>query len=107
MAEIESEFVKGDLRTSAQVLEELLPKLMRILYRPEDSDLLRDLPVAQLRLMRLLYPDAKSHSSVGEELGISVSAITQVANRLEILGLVERQENATDRRIKNLKLTEK
>jgi DNA-binding MarR family transcriptional regulator len=46
-----------------------------------------------------------SHSAMSDELGISVSAVTQVANRLESMGLVSRVESATDRRVKLLKLT--
>jgi DNA-binding MarR family transcriptional regulator len=92
------------LRELALELEDKLPRVMRTLYRPDGADPLRDLPVAQLRLVRVLYPLGKSHSEASEELGISISAVTQVANRLEGLGLVQRVEQA-DRRIKHLRLT--
>ena len=45
-------------------------------------------------------------SQVAEELGTSVSAVTQIADRLERAGLVERlAEGTSDRRLRYLRLT--
>ena len=55
--------------------------------------------------MRLLGNKSWTPSSLGEELGLSVSAVTQMANRLDAIGLLARNEDPTDRRVKNLTLT--
>lgn len=86
-------------------LESALPRLMRAMYRPNGDDPLSELPVAQLRVVRLLFTESKTHSAVGDELGISLSAVTQMANRLEQIGLIERIEDQNDRRVKFLRLT--
>jgi DNA-binding MarR family transcriptional regulator len=44
-------------------------------------------------------------SNLGEELGLSVSAVTQMANRLDSIGFVLRTEDPFDRRVKHLSLT--
>jgi DNA-binding MarR family transcriptional regulator len=44
-------------------------------------------------------------SSLSRELGVSLSAMTQVADRLERANLVQRVAAGTDRRIKRLQLT--
>jgi DNA-binding MarR family transcriptional regulator len=95
-----------ETRDNAALLEELLPRLMRTLYKAQESDPIQNLPVAQVRVLRVLFNGPKNHSAVSEELGISVSAVTQVANRLESIGLIERIESAIDRRVKHLKLTQ-
>jgi len=101
----EENLMSDEIREKALKVEEMLPRLMRSLYRPQENDPLQQLPVAQLRVLRILFGSPKSHSAVSEELGISVSAVTQVANRLEHLSLLERVESPVDRRVKHLKLT--
>ncbi len=86
-------------------LEGLLPKALRSLFKPEASDPLVELPVGQMRLMRLLAMRPWTPSHLGEELGLSVSAVTQMANRLEGIGYVARVEDPIDRRVKHLSLT--
>lgn len=94
------------LEEKAIQLEQILPRIIIDLFVPRESDPLQYLPVAQLKTVRVLFEGGpKSHSAVSDELGISVSAVTQVANRLEALGYVERVESARDRRVKLLKLT--
>ena len=44
-------------------------------------------------------------SSLGRELGVSLSAITQIADRLERAGLVTRVAKGGDRRVRRLELT--
>lgn len=46
-------------------------------------------------------------SAVSEELGISMSAMTQIADRMERSGLVQRAAGVEDRRVKHLQLTER
>lgn len=93
------------LLEQASELEHLLPALVRLLLTLDPAHPLADLPVAQLRLCTLLQNQPRSMSALGEELGISVSAVTQIADRLERTDLVERVAEADDRRQKSLRLT--
>jgi len=86
-------------------LEGLLPRVLRTLFKPVGEDPLVELPVGQMRMMRLLGSKSWTPSSLGEELGLSVSAVTQMANRLESIGLLARIEDPSDRRVKHLTLT--
>jgi len=56
-------------------------------------------------MLRLLTLKAWTPSNLGEELGLSVSAVTQMANRLDSIGFVSRVEDPLDRRVKHLTLT--
>jgi len=89
----------------AAELECLLPKLMRRLFTLEPGSVVSELPLAQLRLCTILQAGPKPMSAVGEELQTSVSAVTQIADRLERAGLVERVPESGDRRMKLLRLT--
>jgi len=99
--------MKAGLRSDAERVEALIPKAMRALYRQDPTDPLLEFSVAQLRLLRSLRDGPCTASSLGEDLGLSVSAITQMANRLEASGLVVRTDDVADRRIKHLSLTER
>jgi DNA-binding MarR family transcriptional regulator len=99
--------MKADLRSDAERVEALIPHAMRALYRQDSSDPLLDYSVPQLRLLRSLCDGPRTASSLGEDLGLSVSAITQMANRLEASGLVVRTDDVSDRRIKHVSLTER
>ena len=78
---------------------------MRILYRSIQDSVLSELPLAQMRIMRLLYAGSRTVTSLGEELDLTASAITQLANRLQESGLVLRVEDREDRRVRHLALT--
>ena len=56
-------------------------------------------------LMRLHYHGPCPISEVGDDLGVTAAAASQMAERLVQLGLVERTEDAADRRIKRITLT--
>ena len=99
-------------------IEEIIPAVARYLFTNDPSHPLADMPVAQLRLCLFLLDSAlcPTISQTAEELRISVSATTQLADRLERAGLVERlsgieARNATtnkkerDRRARYLRLT--
>lgn len=83
----------------------LLPKVMRGLFSIEDDESAMVLPAAQLRVCSILYEGARTMSSLRKELRISLSAITQIADRLEKAGLVERVSEPDDRRVRSLQLT--
>lgn len=91
----------------AAELESLLPALMRRLLTLDPSHPVSELPLTQLRVCIVLQSGARPMSEVSEELGISVSAATQVADRLERAGLVERVAEPEDRRLRMLRLTER
>jgi DNA-binding MarR family transcriptional regulator len=93
------------LLEEAERLEELLPALARRLFTLPPEHPAMELPVAQLRVCTLLQTGPRSMSGLGEELDISVSAVTQIADRLERAGLVARIHGGDDRRTKKLQLT--
>lgn len=97
----ESELLK---QMSAE-LECVLPKLMQRLFTLEPNHPVSELPLAQLRVCTILQGGPLSMSVLSDELGISMSAMTQIADRLEKSVLVERSGEADDRRIKLLQLT--
>jgi DNA-binding MarR family transcriptional regulator len=97
--------MSGDLVETAAVLEALLPRAIRALYGQDRKDPFSQLVVAQLRVIRLLSVRSMRPSEIGKELGMSASAVTQVTNRLEAAGLVERVMDGKDRRVRHLNLT--
>jgi Transcriptional regulators len=106
-----SDEIEGAVETREQAaeLECLLPKLMRRLFTLQDGSPVSELPLAQLRLCTILQGGPRSMTTLSEELSTSVSAVTQIADRLERAGLVERVlpgPEADDRRMKLLRLTE-
>lgn len=64
-----------------------------------------DLPVGQLRVCSILQSGARPMSSIGRGLGVSLSAMTQIADRLERARLVKRVAENGDRRVRCLQLT--
>ena len=95
-----------EIRQMATELECLLPKLMRRLFTLEPDHPVAELPLAQLRVCTILQSGPRSMSVLSDELGISMSAMTQIADRLERSGLVGRAGELDDRRIKLLLLTD-
>jgi DNA-binding MarR family transcriptional regulator len=89
----------------AAELETLLPTLMRRLFTLDRDNPVYDLPVAQLRVCTLLQSGPRPLSNLSQDLYISVSAMTQIADRLERAGMVERVSGAEDRRVRLLQLS--
>ncbi len=93
----------------AEHAEQLLPEIARRLFTLDPSHPLADLPNAQLKVCSLLLGGPRTMSQISEELSISVSAVTQIADRLEKASLVERQPvnkvGCGDRRARYLALT--
>ncbi len=58
-------------------------------------------------LMRLYHSGACGVSDIGDHVGLSNPAASQMVDRLVQMGLVERTENSSDRRVRQLALTEK
>jgi len=88
----------------AQAIVSLLPAVMRNFF-PMDVDLATELPLAQLRVCSILKDGPRPMSMLGRELGVSLSAMTQIADRLERSRLVKRVSEDSDRRVRCLQLT--
>ena len=89
-------------RTVAALLRSLLRELSAGLDDPAV-----ELPLAQLRVCTVLNGGPRPMSSLGRELGVSLSAITQIADRLERTRLVKRVSQGNDRRVRCLQLTDR
>jgi len=95
-----------EVERQATELESVLPRLMRRIFTLPINHPTGDLPVAQLRACSfLLFAGATSITDLADELGVSVSAATQIADRLEKIGYVGREADAADRRVKLVSLT--
>jgi DNA-binding MarR family transcriptional regulator len=79
--------------------------LVRNLLSVDDS--MMDLPLCQLKVCLTLYGRSLSMSEISRELKLSPSAVSQVSDRLERRGLIERGFQEEDRRVRNLRLTRK
>lgn len=87
----------------ARELDETFKSLVRRVV--VDDDPAADLPLRQLRVCMALYEGARSMSVLSRELGFSLSAMTQIADRLERAELVTRWFEGPDRRVRLLRLT--
>jgi DNA-binding MarR family transcriptional regulator len=94
----------SEIQEQAQAMSSLMLALMRVLAVPDDN-LAARLPLAQLRVCAILSGGSRPMSSLGRELGVSLSAMTQIADRLERARLVRRVPDPADRRVKCLELT--
>lgn len=93
------------LDEQAAALERLFPEIHRRLFALEPGHPVTEMPLPQLRVFVMLGDGPLPLSVIGRGLGISPSTVTQVADRLERAGLVERVAQAGDRRVKRLQLT--
>lgn len=93
----------------AIALERILPEIARRLFTVSDSQL-EELPRSQFKTCAFLLDGRHTISQIATELHISVSAVTQVTDRLEKVGLVERVyetlADGGDRRYRYVQLTE-
>jgi DNA-binding MarR family transcriptional regulator len=92
------------LLEDAEAIAALMPKLARSLFTA-DHDPADELPLAQLRVCGMLAEGPRPMSALGRELRVSLSAMTQIADRLERVRLVRRVAEDGDRRVRCLQLT--
>jgi DNA-binding MarR family transcriptional regulator len=92
------------LQEQARTVVGLLQSLLRQLTIGSNDPAV-ELPLAQLRVCRVLSNGLQSISAISRELGVSLSAVTQIADRLERADLVRRVTEDNDRRIRCLQLT--
>ena len=94
-----------------QQLSAALREWAEIFMRRSMRDFIRfikenELSATQLNtLMRLYYHNACPVSEIGDHLGITNAATSQMVQRLVEQGLLERTEDPTDRRVKQVALT--
>ncbi len=88
---------------SSRALTSLLMALARDMFSVDDA--VSDLPLRQLRVCALLCDSPLSMTVLGRKSGVTLSAMTQIADRLERAGLVKRTFAGTDRRMRCLQLT--
>lgn len=72
-----------------------------------EGDSAAELPLGQLRACAILCAGPRPVSELSHELGVSTSAATQIADRLQRAGLVRRVTGPPDRRVRRLQLTER
>jgi DNA-binding MarR family transcriptional regulator len=93
-------------QTDAERLAGLIPRMMRALQPAHMDSPLAKLPVGLLRVCSALRSGPRPMAMIGDDLEITRSATSQLAERLERLGLVERIGSPPDRRTRLLRLTE-
>src|SRR6476620_3418698 len=91
--------------SQAESVHTAVRTVVRSLLSVDDS--MMDLPLRQLKVCMSLYRRSRAMSDIGRELGLSPSAVTQVSDRLERRGLIERVSQDEDRRVRKLRLTRK
>jgi len=101
-----NEHTNGELTaTNAGAVHSALRNAVRRFLSIDDS--IMDLPLRQLKVCVSLYGHTRSMSEIGRELSLSPSAVTQISDRLERRGLIERVFQDEDRRVRKLRLTRK
>lgn len=93
----------SDVTEQARSLDTTLMAVARRVLA--DDDPAAELPLRQLRVCMALYDGPQSMSQLSRELRFSLSAMTQIADRLERAGMVTRWFEGTDRRVRRLRLT--
>lgn len=98
--------------SSTDLLVVALRKWMETLRRLASEDFIRQnretgLSMPQLGAMLRLHHGAGSVSALGEEMGVTSAAASQMLDRLVQQGLISRSENPSDRRVKRIVLTDK
>jgi DNA-binding MarR family transcriptional regulator len=91
------------VQAQARELDAILMALGRQILK--ENDPVGELPLRQFRVCMMLWAGSRAMSDLSRELGVTLSAMTQIANRLERAGMVTRGFEDTDRRVRQLQLT--
>lgn len=91
----------------AEVLEQVLPGLLRRMFSDASEQAIAELTLPQLRILRTLLESPRTASEVADLLGFSASGLSQLAQKLESAGLIVKSKDEHDARIKHLALTKK
>lgn len=97
---------EAHLNRQAEQLSCAVGRLIRALNSLHAEEVETALTIPQARVCGLLREGPQAMTVVSRELGISLSAVTQIADRLERAGLVGRNFSADDGRVRLLHLTE-
>ena len=96
----------NDLEKQGARLAEAISRILRTLNILQSEEVETALTVPQGRVCGLLREGPLPMTAISQELGISLSAVTQIADRLQRDGLVVRSCGRRDRRVRLLQLTE-
>ena len=92
------------LKNQGARLAEMIFGLLRH-FAVEDDHRIAEMPLRQLRVCGILHGGSQSMSALSRDLNVSLSALTQIADRLERAQLVVREGAENDRRVRCLRLT--
>jgi DNA-binding MarR family transcriptional regulator len=95
-----------ELEQQGERLAAAISRILRSLNKLESEEIETALTIPQARVCGLLREGPQAMTAVSRELGISLSAVTQIADRLQREGLVSRTCGEDDRRVRLLQLTE-
>ncbi len=90
----------------AETIEDLLPRLARRMFHLQENHPVLDMPVGQMRVCAALMRGPMTLTALSDEMNATVSAATQIADRMEKVGLVVRSLGTDDRRLRFLTLSE-
>lgn len=94
------------LLQQAVEVTDVLHRVWRSLFTINANDPAIEIPGAQLRVCGILLDRSKTMSELSRDLNISLSAMTQLTDRLVRANLVEKVPGPNDRRVKCLQLTD-
>lgn len=97
--------MKDAILIQAEQLEELLPDALRTLFAPVHGDPFSEVPLGQMRVLRLLARSPQSPGELSTLLSVTPAAVTQVLAKLEHAGFVESAPQQHDRRCKVFQLS--
>lgn len=97
---------QDDVHAQAVLVEALLPRITRHLFTIGPTSFTAELPIGQIRVCMTLMKGPLTLTELSEEMNASVSAATQIADRMEKAGLVVRVVGTEDRRVRYLQLSE-
>lgn len=88
-------------------LEDLLSRLARRMFVLVPNHPTMKMSVNQLRTCSILMHGPRSITSLGNELGVKLSNVSQIVERMVRIGIVDRYETRDDGRLRLVKLTNK
>jgi DNA-binding MarR family transcriptional regulator len=105
---IQTDEIEEPLTDTIRAIERLLPRIARALLFDVAADSpLWDLPLPQMRaLFTVGHRKSCTMGDLADRLGVAMSTVTQIADRLEQRGWLRRVHDPEDRRVVRLALTE-
>ena len=91
----------------AEVLIEVIPRIMRRIRNEMRKIAQKDLTIAQLRILSRLYQGTSTVSELADHHGVSTAAMSKMVSHLDTRELVEKGSNGPDRREVAVALTTK